>query len=449
MTGLLFLWTTAWAGSTAGLGVPVMGGALSSPITPGAAGLALNPAAALSEDFQVLLDAGMVIYNYGFTLYEPQGGGGPDSTHDSATFPVPYIAVSAPLSSKVGVGLSAKVPHGRSGSGDPDAASRFHTVSGQMMLAELEAAASLQVFDSLKLGAGIRLGRVRYSSFKSMDTGATMYGLMGEDAEELIGDPFWEGTKEVTDGTGSPTSFSVGLMSDFPKGFRVAAGYRSAPRARISGTLTMVPSQDLEMAMTGELDGVFAFPPEAFLSVLAPVGSIRTGVDLGWIGWSESSQTRMLIDDPVLVSEDPAVSALMSLYGLDDPTLIGDLQSVGKSGMKDIFTGGAWVGGDLRDGLVGQVGVWLSPPAVMDEYAAPGNADYWVADIRGTLSYELLNWVTVAGTGDWLRSQEREITNSGLSPTNTDPNGPGALPSGNGSYYLNMYRLGMSFLFTI
>jgi hypothetical protein len=441
--------TAAWAGSAAGLGVPVVGGPLSNPIHAGAAGLALNPAAALSEDAEMLLDVGMVLFNYGYTLFEPPGGGGPDSTKDGASFPVPYIAISVPVSSKVGLGLSGKVPHGRRGSGDPEASSRFHTVAGQMMLAELEAAASVQVAKTLAIGAGFRIGKVRYSSFKSMDTGATMYGLMGEDAEELIGDPFWEGTKEVTEGTGTPTAFSVGLLADFPKDIRVAAGYRSAPRAHISGTLTMVPSNDLEMALEGEIDGVFTFPPEAFLSVMVPVGSIRTAVDLGWIGWSESSQSRMLIKDPVLVSDDPVVASLMALYGLDDPTLIGDLQSVGKSGMRDIFTGGAWVEGDLRDGLVGQVGVWVSPPAVMDEYAAPGNADYWVTDFRGTLSYELLDWVTIAGNGDWLRSQQREITNSGLSLTNTGSDGPGALPSGNGLYYLNMCRLGMSLLFTI
>ena len=41
------------------------------------------------------------------------------------------------------------------------------------------------------------------------------------------------------------------------------------------------------------------------------------------------------------------------------------------------------------------------------------------------------------------------MANSGLDPTNTDPLGPGALPSGNGNYYLSMGRVGMSLLFEI
>jgi hypothetical protein len=437
----------AWAGSPSGLGVPLVGGALSSPVTPGAPGLALNPAAALADRPEILLDVGYLDYTYGFTLTEPQGGGDPESIESSQSSPTPYLAIAVPLGERVGIGLSLKIPYGRSGSGDPEASSRFHSVSGEVRLSELEAAAAIEVWESLVLGAGLRLGKVRYASFKAMDTGATMYGLMGEGAEDLIGDPLFEGTKEVLDGTATPTSISVGFLADFPLGIQVAGGYRTAPKADIDATLRMVPSNDLRMALEGDLSGIFAFPPEAFLSFLFPVGSIQTGVDLGWIGWGQTSETRMTIKDPVIVSDDPALSAMLALYGLNDPTLIGDMQTVGKSGMKDIFTAGAWVGGDIRDRLGARAGAWLSPPTVTDEYVRPGSADYWMVDLRGLLTYAPRDRVTLALAGDWMVTQDREITNSGLDPTNTDPLGPGALPSGNGSYYLNMGRVGMSLLF--
>jgi hypothetical protein len=415
-------------------------------VISGAPGLALNPAAALADRPQILLDVGYLAYTYGFTLTEPHGGGGPASIEDTASSPTPYLAIAAPLGKRIGIGLSLKIPYGRSGSGDPEAISRFHSVSGEMRLTEAEAAAAFQAWESLVLGAGLRVGKVRYASFKSMDTGATMYGILGEAAEDLIGDPLFEGTKEVVDGTATPTSFSVGFLADFPLGIQVAGGYRTSPKADIEATLRMVPSNDLQMALEGELSGIFAFPPEAFLSFLFPVGSIQTGVDLGWIGWGQSSETRMTIQDPVIVSDDPEVTAMLLLYGLDDPTLIGDMQTVGKSGMRDIFTGGAWVGGDIQDRFGARAGAWLSPPTVMDAYVGPGNADYWMVDLRGVLTFSPNDRFTLALAGDRMITQDREITNSGLDPRNTDPLGPGALPSGNGSYYLNMGRVGMSLL---
>ena len=46
-----------------------------------------------------------------------------------------------------------------------------------------------------------------------------------------------------------------------------------------------------------------------------------------------------------------------------------------------------------------------------------------------------------------MASQERVVDESGLDPRNTDPLGPGALPSGNGVYDLDMAGLGISMLF--
>jgi len=447
MIGLLLAWShLGWAGSPSGLGLPFQGGAMSSPVEPGASGLALNPAAALSEGVELLLDAQRIGYSYDYTLYEPLDGSTPTPFKDSASFPAPYIALSVPFSDRVGLGLSAKLPYARIGEGPPDGTARFHSISGTILMGELETALAVQVVQHLVIGAGFRAGRAAYSSVNAIDTGILMYEILGDEAEDLIGDPFFEGTREVRDGQSTPKSVSIGFVSTLPV-LTLAGGWRSSSKARFEGQVEMVPSNDLNMSLKGELDGDFVFPAEWFLAVEAPIGSVQAGAEMGLIRWGQSSETLIAIVNTSLATDDPTLSGLMSLYGLDDPTLIGDIQSMGKFGLRDILVGGAWINGPLRDDWEYTIGTWVSPPSVEEAFVHPGNADYWTADLRAALAWQATGFITVGLSADWLASKERIIEQSGLDLKNTDPDSAGALPSGNGSYDLDMSSLGLSVLF--
>ncbi|MEE2750330.1 MAG: hypothetical protein VX519_02800 [Myxococcota bacterium] len=419
---------------------------MSSPVEPGAAGLVLNPAAALSEGVELLLDAQRIGYTYEYTLYEPLDESSPEAFEDSASFPAPYLAFSVPLSDRVGIGLSAKLPYARIGEGPPDGTARFHSISGKLLMGELESAIAVEVTPSLVIGAGFRSGLASYSSVNAIDTGILMYEILGEEAEDLIGDPFFEGTRSVRDGTSRPKSVSVGFLANFPRA-TLAGGWRSSSTARFEGEVEMVPSNDLNMSLKGELAGEFVFPSEWFIAVEAPIGPVQAGAELGLIRWGQSSETLIAIVNTSLTTDDPTLSGFMSGYGLDDPTLIGDIQSMGKFGLRDILAGGGWVKGSINEDWAGTLGVWVSPPSVGEAFVHPGNADYWMADLRAALAWNPLGPVKIGLSADWLASKERVIEQSGLDLKNTDPESAGALPSGNGSYDLDMSSVGLSLLF--
>ncbi len=425
----------ALAHSPSGLGLPGYGGGLSSPSQDGAKGLLLNPAAAHPDQPELLLDAGFIRYRYGYELDtgEPVPGDSQDL--------LPYLGIAVPLG-PVGLGLNGGLPYARSGTSEAVGPQRFHTVDGLLLLIEADLNLAWQATPWLTVGASLRGGQTRYRSLVAVDSGAMVNGILGEQVAP-VGDPLLEGTRSVDAAKGWAWGYGLGARVELDSGLAFATGYRSPTRTTVHGTLEIVPSNDLNMALEGELTAMIAFAPEAFLAAAIPIGPVELDIEGGWIGWSSMAVVPQQVEDLTIVSDDPMVSALLSSYGLDDPSLLGDLEAEGLHGLGDMFTAGIAARFPVAPDWRLLTGLYGAQPAVSSAYMAPGNFDYTTLDGRLVASWQPTEVTSIALAGDYIHYWSRTVTDSVYSWDN-DPDVAPALPETNGRYWFRMVRVGLS-----
>ncbi len=395
----------------------------------------LNPAAAHPEQAQVLIDAGYIRYHYGYQL---EGGDPvPGASHDL----LPYMAAAVPIG-PVGLGICGGLPYARSGSSEAVGPQRFHTIVGRLIMMELDLSLAWQVAPWLTLGGALRGGQTRYRSIVAIDSGAMVNSLLGEDIAPL-GDPLLEGTRTVESATGWAWGFTAGARLALDSGLAFAAGYRSPTRTTIRGPVEIVPSNDLNMALEGQLTGSFAFPPEVFLAAAIPLGPAELDLEGGWIGWSSMATVHQQADDVTIVSDDLVLSGLLTSYGLDDPALLGSLSTEGVYGLGDMFTAGVAARFPVAPRWRLLTGLNLAQPAMATEYLAPGNFDYATVDGRVVASWQPYDRATMALAGDWIHYRNRTVTDSVYAWDNTPEEGP-ALPPAEGEYWFRMFRVGLT-----
>jgi long-subunit fatty acid transport protein len=395
----------------------------------------LNPAAAHPEQAQVLIDAGYIRYHYGYQL---EGGDPvPGASHDL----LPYLAAAVPIG-PVGLGICGGLPYARSGSSEAVGPQRFHTIVGRLIMMELDLSLAWQVAPWLTLGGALRGGQTRYRSIVAIDSGAMVNSLLGEDIAPL-GDPLLEGTRTVESATGWAWGFTAGARLALDSGLAFAAGYRSPTRTTIRGPVEIVPSNDLNMALEGQLTGSFAFPPEVFLAAAIPLGPAELDLEGGWIGWSSMATVHQQADDVTIVSDDLVLSGLLTSYGLDDPALLGSLSTEGVYGLGDMFTAGVAARFPVAPRWRLLTGLNLAQPAMATEYLAPGNFDYATVDGRVVASWQPYDRATMALAGDWIHYRNRTVTDSVYAWDNTPEEGP-ALPPAEGEYWFRMFRVGLT-----
>jgi len=417
------------------MGLPGYGGGLSSPSQDGAEGLVLNPAACHPDEIELLLDAGFIRYRYGFQLEgeEPVPGASQDL--------LPYLAVAVPLG-PVGLGLNGGLPYARSGSSEAIGAQRFHTIVGRLVLMEADLSLARQATRWLTLGASLRGGQTRYRSIVAVDSGAMINGILGEDVAP-VGDPLLEGTRSVDKAVGWAWGFTVGARVAMDSGLAFAAGYRSPTRTTVRGHLELTPSNDLNMALEGELEASFAFPPEVFLAAAVPLGKAELDLEAGWIGWGSMASVQQEAQDVTIVSDDPVVSVLLSSYGLDDPSLLGTLESEGQYGLSDMLTAGTAVRFPIAPCWRGLAGLYAAQPAIRAEYLAPGNFDYATVDGRLVLGWKPTPPTILSLAGDYIHYWSRHVSDSAYDWSN-DPSVAPQLPNADGSYWFRMWRVGLT-----
>ncbi len=393
----------------------------------------LNPAAAHPERAEALIDAGYIRYRYGYQLEgrEPV----PGQSHDL----LPYVAAAVPFG-PVGLGICGGLPYARSGSSEAVGPQRFHTVVGRLIMMELDLSIAWQVAPWLTVGAAARGGQTHYRSIVAIDSGAMINSILGEQLAPT-GDPLLEGTRTVESAKGWAYGWAVGARVELDSGLAFAGGYRSPTRTTIRGPVEIVPSNDLNMALEGDLTGTFAFPPEAFVATAIPIGPAELDLEGGWIGWSSMESVHQQADDVTIVSDDPIVAALLSSYGLDDPSLLGTLESEGVYGLGDMLTLAAAARFPVAPDWRLLTGVWLAQPAMATEYLAPGNFDYATVDGRLVASWQPYERATVSVAGDWIHYRNRTVTDSVYAWDNSEDEGP-ALPSAEGEYWFRMFRVG-------
>ncbi len=434
---LLALWAPQLQAATpSGLGLPSYGGGLSGPAQDGTLGLVLNPAAAHPDRAETLVDAGFIRYHYGHDLETW------DAVPGKSWDLLPYLAAAVPVG-PVGLGLAAGLPYARSGSSEAVGPQRFHTVSGRILVWEADLALAWQPLPELTLGGALRGGYTRYYSSVAVDTGAMINGVLGPDAGAPVGEPLLEGTRSVELATGGAWGFSVGARFQTQAGLALAAGYRSALHTQVTGQLVLVPSNDLSMALEGDLTGKLDLPPEAFLAATLPAGPAEIDLETGWVGWGSMAVTHQQVDNLVIVSDDPVVTALLESYGLDDPALLGSLESEGMAGLHDIFTAGLAVRMPVAERWGLLAGARYSPAAISDEFVAPGNFDYDSLDVRIVTSFSPVPRSKLALCADLISYRNRVITDS-IYAWDNDPEVAPALPPSEGAYWMRMWRVGFS-----
>jgi hypothetical protein len=436
----LLLAPTARAHSPSGLGLPGYGGGLSGPGQDGAQGLYINPAAAHPEGPEALIDGGFIWYDYGFQL------DGQDPVPGSSQDLLPYVAAAVPIG-PVGIGLNGGLPYARSGSSEAIGDQRFHTVVGRLMLMELDLSLAWQATPWLTLGVAARGGVTNYRSLVSIDSGAMVNSLLGEEIAPR-GDPLLEGYRSIPEAWGKAWGFSAGARLAWESGWALSGGYRSPTWTTIRGPMELVPSSDLNMALEGEMIGSFAFPPEVFGAAVIPMGPAALEIGGGWIGWSSMGTVEQRAEGVTITSDDPVLTALLASYGLDDPALLGTLEDEGVYGLDDMLHASVAARFPLAPRWSMLTGVYGAQPAMHTEYLAPGNFDFATVDGRLVVGWDPYERATVALCGDWIHYFPRHVDDSVYSWDNTAEQGP-ALPSAEGEYWFVMRRVGLAVMLEI
>ena len=431
---LLLLSMAARAAGLSGLSVPEPLGAWAGPGAEGALGLASTPAAARPSSLSGVVDLGLIYNHYTYQLdgERPVSSGG--------ISPAPSLAVAAPLG-PLGLGVAVTPPFVRGGAGPgEDAPGRYHLGDSNILV--LEANPSLAgTYQTLTVGAGLRVASVRFASRLQYDTAVLMNDLLADDTQLPYQDPFLEG-HYAYDVRGVGWGGTLGLRWRPARGPALDLAWRSPLRARVSGPMTLVPSDDLALEIAGVASGEFVFPMEVLASARVPVGSARLGGELVYTAWSSLNTLQTSLHDLAVTSPDPTFEMLLDSYGLTDQDLLDGLGEVTiASGLSDILSGAVYVDAPLG-GFSGRLGLWITPAAIPLAYVHPGNVDFGTADLRLGLARQV-GPVGLGLAADLFLSAPREVTDS-VYASDADAHSGLALPPGEGTYALRAARLGLT-----
>jgi len=431
----LLLCGNAWAGAPSALGVPNSGGAFGGPTQPGAYGLHFTPTAAKSESAEILLDTATFINFLTIDL------DGIDPVSTSGVTPLPYLAATVPWG-PVGFGFQVGVPFGRTGDNPPDSPFRMFTLEGGLIFVESRLSVAVEATEKFTFGAGLRYGYSILNGSVGMDTGALMHQLLGPPADELIGDPLMEGNRVIKNGGGWGHGFSLGFQYKPIERVIFAVAYNSAVATPLTGDMEITPSRDLNLVVKADLVGFWVYPEEFHVGLSLPVGPVDVHAHAEYIAWGESSSTLSNLNDAYVESEDPVLSGILAAYGLDDPAALGSFENIGNQGMQNILTGGLHVSWKANDTWTYLAGMSYAPAAIRPEWVSPANIDFEGFDFRVGAKWTPKPHIEWGFSLDVWKMPMRDITDSIADPMN--PAGLPNTPSGNGDYYSQSNRIGIS-----
>ncbi len=430
----------AHAATISGYGNPELGGGLGGIGSPFVFGLAQTPTLARPGSAQVGLDVAALYSRYDYTLDKQE------EVVSEGTSAVPFLAGAVPIG-RFGLGAAVFAPWARGGSSDPKGPQRFHSIEGAFTGIEADLCAAWSPHDAWTLGAAARVVNVTLDSHRAIDTGAMLNGMLGDEAGVPVGDPFLEGTQSLVGLSGWAPAWALGVHFAPAGGPTIDAAFRSTVDTTVEGTVQLVPSNDLDVYLEGDVAVNFVFPAEALLAVRVPVGPHFVGAELGWIGWSSLAEVDSELSGLAVRSDDNALQSVLSSYGMSQDDYIAGLGTQSsQTGMQDILTGGLW--GELAVGerVVLRPGLWYSPTAVPDDYVHPGNADFQGLDLRLAAAWQANEHWSLFGSADYWIFAPRDIDDSVYSLSAPADSGR-VLPPGNGVYALDVARLGAGVLY--
>jgi len=437
MTWLILI-TAAFASTGSGLGLTPLGGGLAGISEPGALGLPSTPAAARPTRPEMVVDAGANMYTFGATLK------GEDREEINGIVPMPYVGMAAPIGD-FGIGMYAMIPYGGGAEFSPRGAQRFHAISASSFLVEAGLPLAYQASDWLTVGASFRVGRASLTKNTAMNTAALVNSKaemdppLPTDTDLLIG-------SQALNISGFGAGYGLGISVRMPNEMEIHLGYRSPMKATMSGTVELIPSNDLQLSANGSATGSMQFAREVELGVVTPVGNTRLIMTAGWVDWSPLATIDVGVRDLQIDSDDETMAALFTSTGLNESDLLAAGTDIHNDlGHTHVFHGGAALGIPLGEDWEARPAAYYSPTTVPDETFHAGIADFVSWDLRLSGSYAATHWLTTGLSIDHFIIRTRTIRTSGLSLDNDASSGR-VLPSANGKYDMRATRIGLSLI---
>ena len=441
MLHLILVLDTAMAVGAAGLGVPVAGGALCTPDALGPQGLAMNPAAASSLDPELMLDVGLL-----HSKLEVQLDGQDPLPSSGSWQPIPTLGVTVPLTEHLGLGGLFYVPYGRGGGGPEDGPQRFHGIESSVNVLELDLAVAFTPLEIFTVAAALRAARLSLSTYKAMDTGQLIAGIADADPEGLVGDPFLEGYTRLDDGEGGAMSYALGAHIRPAEGWLISAYYRAPMSGVTTADFVLVPSNDLQVEIAGQMETPMNMPAELGLSVSVPVQKAVITPQVHWVGWSSWATFSSRPTGLSASSSDPILDGVLQTFDLTIDDLLRGVDEVESfNGNTDIYVVGVSGEVEATDRVVLFGGLLHHGVSVPDDVTHPSSLDFATTDLRAGVIWSTGRKTRLALGADGLFSATRDIDDSVLSMT-APPEGTEAVPSGNGVYQLALSRVGLTWL---
>jgi long-subunit fatty acid transport protein len=433
------LWiSSAWASTNAGMGISPIGGGFAGVSEAGVMGVALNPAAAKSDQIEGAIDAGLSIFSLDVTL------DGADTVNTKGMSPLPYAAFTMPIKD-LGIGAYFMVPYGGGATFPAGGAQRFHVIDTESYLMEGGLSVAYQPLDWVRGGAAIRFGRATLTKRAAMNTASLINSKADLSPPLDTSDTLFMGEQDVAL-SGYGLGYALGLSFFLPEGHEVHLAYRSPMRVPMEGRVSLSPSDALGLVIDGDASGAMQFAREFELGVVVPAGKTRLSLMGGWVDWSPLAIIEVGLDGLQVSGEDSTADALIVQSGINDSGLTDTKLTI----LNDLGHGATFHGGGTVDVPIGKewvvrTGAFFSPTTLPSEAMHASIVDFSVLDLRLAAAYTPKDWLTIGLSVDHYLTLDRDINNSSLALDNTAESGR-VLPSANGLYTMDAARVGLTFI---
>lgn len=424
----------AWAAGVSGSGVPGSGGGFAGATEAGALGAIYSPGAvATGGRPELLVDLGAFWQDLTFDIDDIG-----EIQHSAEWIPQPSGAIAIPLG-RFGVGAALQGPYVRGGDDDPEGPYRFVSFDSTLQLIEADVLVGYRPHERITLGLGLRTGQVTYLSYKAVDTGDFLNDSLTVEPPLPVGDPLLEGQQRVGALSGFGVSWAASVGVRLPADVEAHLSFRPGWRVGVSGPVVQEPSNTLNTVISGNAEVELGFPSHLILAGRIPVGRFTFIPEVEHIGWKRTSTAQLTLSDLTLESSDPLFDGILSSSGLAEADFLTSSEGTSEVPLswRDVVNPGLQLQWEPSPKAALRTGLWYTPTAVPDAVATASNIDFGATIVRLAGAWQPASPLRVALSAEKFFSPLRTITDS----VSVDPP---VVPSGNGTYDLDLWRLSLS-----
>ncbi len=351
---------------------------------------------------------------------------------------------------RFGFGAIVQGPYVRGGSGDETSQAAIFSIASTIRLIEADLVGAWRASDLLTVGVGLRIGQFAYASDRLIDTGATLNQALDLQPPFEVGEPLLAGRQTVGPMTGWSASWTAGVTLTLPQGTSVHAYGRPTWRQRATGDVALVPSNDLDAVVEGQVAIELPLPAHVGAAARIPLGERwRLMPQLEWAGWRQAGTNVADISGLSLTSDDPLLDGVLGAADTEDFLAASEGVDASDLQWRNTLEAGIQAEVDVSRATTLRGGVGYAPQAVRDTWVSPSNVDFGGAWLRAAVAWTA---PSASSKGPAIRlglstsavvTSPRVIRDSPLSLADP-PAGAPLVPSGNGRYALLLGRLGLT-----